>query len=493
MKNLILTLILISTCINLLNAKVSLNGSYESSFTINRDNQDYKWQAYDPYHKVSLWFFADPVKNTEFFLKTYADSEREINSHEKRKAVYLDEAHVKYRWGNKDFIETYLFARETRFLLGNPLINLVNNDSDKWDDKNVSGFTYEMQGYIQGLYAKCFAAKMYELDTDTTGFRVYEKIINDKIHAGTTFAYKKWSGGKENYNVVYAGDVFFHIVNRLVKISGEYSKSKTPALITDTGDFEAYKVEFNGDMNLYKYIGNNLGDISYRLTYKNIGKDFRAYLSKEYDNDRKFDQLGYNTSIQYGFPIKAITLRYHRDNYKRHYENYKINDNQFEVYTEFIKGFRWKNYYQIYHELNTDKILIIQLDGTAKEVNFIDNTWRHYLTQLEMENKLAYVKLQFKIKNIYSIYLKYLYGVEYSIKITEKLKSINRLIIADEIYQTRKTLFSQIQYKYGDNTAFYLAYGEENDSNKDLVNDDGFVESDQGIVHKVHLYVKMDF
>ncbi|MBU1078689.1 MAG: hypothetical protein KKH98_15425 [Spirochaetes bacterium] len=493
MKRALLILLLLFIPFTLIMAKVNFNGAYESSFTFIRDNQEYKWQLASPWHRLELRFYADPIPNTEFFLKTYADSWRTTADSDRKEAFYLDEGHIKYRWGDSDYIESFLFVRETRFWLGDPLLNLVNNDYDKWDDKKVSGLTYEMNGFLPGFWSKFFITKMVDSDIDNAGIRVYEKLLKNNVHIGSTITYKKWQGSKNYYNSVYAGDLWVGIIKKVLNLTGEAGISRTPTLITDKNDVLACKIEVKGDRPLQALLNKNIGSLSYRLGYRDIGNDFRAYLSKDYDNDRKFDQIGYDLNVQYLFPIKAITLKYYRDYYKRHYENYQVNDNQLEAYIEFIKGFRWKNYYQIYHELNTDRIQITQLDGSVIEVNFVDNTWQHYLTQLEMENSIAYVKLQFKIKNIYTEYLKYLYGTEYSINITQKLKSINRLIIIDEGNRARKTFFSQIQYRYGENTDFYLGYGEESDSNDDLVNDDNFVEGDNNIVHKAHLYVKVGF
>lgn len=484
-----------------LEAKVNFNGAYESSFALTRDDQDYKWQLDHPWHRIELRLFADPVKNTEFFLKTYADSWRTIDGVERKEAFYVDEAHIKYIWGGKDFMETFLFVRETRFWLGDPLLNLVNNDYDKWDCKKVSGFTHEINGYIPGFWSKFFAAKMYESDVDTGGARIYKKFADDYIFIGSTCTYKKWTGGKNNYNMVYAGDLGFHLFKKkYITITGEVAGSQTPTLTTEYNDEYAYIAELKGGQGYTSSIFKThstllyvLGSFGYRFAYRDIGRDFRAYLSKDYDNDSKFDQKGYQANLNYFFPVKAINLKYFRDYYDKHYENYTINDNQFEIYIEFIKGFRWKNWYQLYHELSDDKVEVTLLDGTTKEVNSIDNLWRHYLTQLEMENDLAYVKLQFKIMNIYTDYLKYLYGVEYTINITDKMKSINRLAMIDEINRTRKTFFSQIQYRYGDNTDFYLGYGDENHSNDDLINDNDFANSEIDIVHKIHLYVKVGF
>ncbi len=487
-KVIILTLaITFSFFINLnLNGDTYLNGSFESSIDIQRDSNNYKWEMYNPWNRIELRFWSSPLNKTEIYAKAYGDSWRTENNYERHDSFYLDEAHIGFKSGEKDNFITYLFIKECRFWLGDPLLNLVNNDYDKWDNKNVSGVVTSISGFFPGFYSKIFGAKLFNSKVNAYGIRIYKKILENHLSVGLTSTYKDWEGDKNNYNLVYASDIWFNI--KKTYFTFEIGQSITPDILNYTQNNISYKGELRKTLNSFK-----LGELGIIASYRDYGKNFRAYLSKDFDNNRLFDQKGIYLETKYKVPHKAITITYHLDYWQKHFENYRIMDNYLELYIKFIKGFRFKSFYQRYSEYDWDKVTITDLNGNIEEVPLLDNVWQHFFAQLEMENKLVYVKLQFKIKNMFTDYLKYLYGVEYSINITDKLKSLNRFIIVDEVYRTRYTLFSQIQYKYSNNVDFYLGYGNESDSNDDLVNDDNFVESNRNIEHKIHLYIKASF
>lgn len=506
MRNLIVIIIILTFAASM-TAEVYLNGSYESSLEIQRDDWAYKWRMYNPWHRIELRFYANPLNDTDIYIKTGADGNMRTTEYterpdfqeydlERRDHVYLEEGHLRYKIGQKDSLETYLLAREVRFWLGDPLLFLVSTDDDKWDWRNVTGATTELNGGIENFYMKFFLARMYYINTDAAGVRLHQKIVKDVVHSGATVTYKNWHMNKESYNLVYAADTWVNLFS--FQWTTEVAQSKTQfieedlrTVTTNMENSTAVKSELRKDLDLNS-IG--IGDFSLIASVRDIGEKFRASLSKKYDNDQDYDQQGIYFENKYKIPRKAITLTYHWDYYKKHVENFHETENYAETYIEFVKGFRWKNWYKINHEVNEDKIEITDENGMIKEVNSVDNKWQHVLTQLEMENQLAYVKLQFKIKNMFTDYLKHLYGIEYSIKITEKLRSINRLVICDEQYRLRKTFFSQLQFLYWENTYIYLSYGDEWDSNDDLVNDDAsFVETDKDITHVVRLYLKVDF
>jgi len=491
--------VLLVVLVSSIRADTHLNGSYETSLDWRRDTGSYKWQLGYPWHRMELRLYTNPFRNTEFYFKTYGNLDRTYyynKANYKYQPFQLVESHIHYTIGTKDRLDFYLFAKESRFYLGDPLLYLVNNDKDKWDNDgstdtpNVAGSTIEMNGFLPGFGLKFFNARMFKQNVDGYGLRVYDNIINERMRIGGTATYKKWQGGINNYNLVYAFDIWFNLSKNY--ITAESAISETPSDYTLKNNSGAYKVEYRRSLNFSDF-GFNGGNLGLIFSLRDIGKNFRAYLSKDYDNDRKFDQQGYYIETKYRFPLRAITLTYHRDYYKKHNINYSETENYFESYIEFIKDFNLKIWYKSLHQFNWDKVEITKLDGTKEMAYVQDDTWSHFFTQLEMQNSFSYVKFQFKIMNIYTEYLRYIYGVEYSINITDKLKSLNRILVADEIYRTRNTLWSQIQYDFGNNVNFYLEYGNDSYVNDDLVNDNDFVESDNVMEHKVHLYIKIGF
>jgi hypothetical protein len=470
-----------------------LNGSYETSFDI-RKTSSYKWAVDYPWHRLEARLYSEPIKNFSFFLKTYAnvDATYEKDSTKfKREIFQLAESHLNYKIGKKDKVEFYFFANQIRFYLGDPLFYLVNTDKDKWDEDGgigtarVAGSTIEIEGFIPNFYSKFFIAKMYRQNVDAYGARIYDNIISEKLRLGFTSTYKRWSSNPNDYNLVLASDLFFNIFKN--SITFEIAKSKTPSDYSIKNDDLALKVEYRKDFETF------LGGLNLIASYRDIGKDFRAYCSKVYDNDRKYDQKGYYFESKYRFPKKAITLTYHRDFYKKKKINYSETEDYIEGYVEFIKDINLKIYYLTTHQFNSDKVEITKLDGSKAWVYLQDDRWSHFFSQISMQDKKTLIKLQFKIRNIKTEYLQYIYGTEISINLTEKLKTLNRFLIVDEIYRTRDTFWSQLQYNFGQNTDFYLEYGNDSYVNDDLVNDKDFVESNNSMEHKIHLYVKLSF
>ncbi|MBN1898567.1 MAG: hypothetical protein JW827_07290 [Spirochaetes bacterium] len=480
-------------------AETYLNGSYETSFDIRRDTGSYKWQLDYPWHRLELRFFTNPLESVDFFIKTYANYDHTAygeNSQYKNQLFQLAESHVHYRIGSRDRFDIFLFAKQNRFFLGDPLLNLVNNDKDKWDydgatdTSKVAGASLEMDGFMPGFHLKFFNAHMYEQQVDGYGLRVYDDLIKEKLRLGATTTYKKWPGGLNNYNVVVAADVWFNILKNYFTVEG--AKSDTPGDYTLKENDDAFKIEYRRNLD-FQALGLGAGDIDLILSAREIGEHFRAYLSKEYDNDNRYDQRGYFVETKYRPPLKAVTFTYHRDYYKKHTITYSQTDDFFESYIEFINNFNLKIWYQTLHQFNWDRIQITKLDGTTQSVYLQDDRWSHLFWELTMNDEITFVKLQFKIKNIKSEYLRYIYGSEFSINITKRLKSLNRVLVVDEIYRSRNTLWSQIQYNFGPGTDFYLEYGNDSFVNNDLVNDDDFVESDNNMEHKIHLYLKVSF
>lgn len=499
-KFLAISLLIILWLIDMLPAKTYLNGSYETSLDLYRDTGEYKWQMNYPWHRIELRFYSDPFKNIEVYFKTYGNISTTYsgrNSNYTYQFFQLAESHIHYGFGNNNNkIDIYLFAKQNRFYLGDPLFYLVNTDKDKWDwdgstdTSRVAGASLEMEGYIPGFGLRYFNARMYEQNVDAYGLRVYDNLIKEKLRIGATATYKKWQGGVKNYNFVMASDLWFNLYKNYITI--ELANSETPGDYTLKEDTDAYKLEYRRNLDFLD-LGLPIGDFDIIFSVRDIGEDFRAYLSKDYDEYRKYDQIGYYIETKYRVPKKAITITYHRDYYKQHTETYSETEDYFETYIEFIKDFNFKTWYKTLHQFNWEKTEVERLDGTKTMEYVQDDRWSHFFSQLEMQNPLAYVKLQFKIMNIRTEYLRYIYGVEFSVNITEKLKSLNRVLVVDEIYRTRNTLWSQIQYKFGDNTDFYLEYGNDSYVNDDLVNDNDFVESDNEMEHKIHLYIKVGF
>ncbi len=106
-----------------------------------------------------------------------------------------------------------------------------------------------------------------------------------------------------------------------------------------------------------------------------------------------------------------------------------------------------------------------------------------------MENKLAKLLTQFKIKNINESNEKQIAGIELSVNLSDRWKLFTRGMIANDRAGSRHSFFTEIQYRIGGNTEFYLQYGPNWYGSYGLVNDDGFASSGE-MKKEIKLIVK---
>ena len=85
--------------------------------------------------------------------------------------------------------------------------------------------------------------------------------------------------------------------------------------------------------------------------------------------------------------------------------------------------------------------------------------------------------------------------MELNANLSKKWKLYIRTVNANEIYESRQTLFVQFQYLGWSNTDFFIEFGNPNDSNDDLTNDDDFVNvnSTQEISKQIKTYLRVYF
>ena len=132
-----------------------------------------------------------------------------------------------------------------------------------------------------------------------------------------------------------------------------------------------------------------------------------------------------------------------------------------EIYIEFINGFKGKLAF-----------------------NKMDETWqgqlyKHYdfFTELSVENTLAKLLAQFKIKDLGETWEKHITGIEISINLSDQWRFFTRGMIADDRVSSRYSIFTELQYRTGGNTELYLQYGPSQWGQYGLVNDDSFTST----------------
>jgi len=477
-------------------AETYVNGAFETSLDLNKQGE-YEWKLDYPWTRVELRLFSNPFHQFEVYSKGYGNLDKSVyegSLSSKYQLFLLGESHVRMNVEKK--ADIYLFMKQTRFWLGDPLFYLGNNDKDKWDydwntdSSHSAGFVFESGSLAKGLWLKLFQGYMYRNDIHALGGRIYKNVIPEMLSLGATGTFKTWPGGDDNYNLVYASDLSFDFMRTYLTV--EAARSSTPSDTSLNDETFSWKAELRRNFN-FNRMGLPIGSVNLIGSYRDVSEDFRAYLSKDFDEYRRFDQKGYFVEAKYLLPNRAVTFTYDRDAYWKQNDPYSQSYDYFEMYVEFIHDFNFKTYFQNTHLYNSDQIEVILLDGATKFVPVQDDSWKHLFFEVEMHNKTAYVKLQYKAMNLQTEYKKDVFGAEFSINITSRLKSLNRILVVDEGYRARQTFWSQLQYRFGDGVDAYFEYGNPDFVNYGLVNGGSFIDSDYAMAEKFHMYVRVGF
>ena len=132
-----------------------------------------------------------------------------------------------------------------------------------------------------------------------------------------------------------------------------------------------------------------------------------------------------------------------------------------EIYIEFINGFKGK------------------VSFNKKDEFWQGQYYKHYdiLSELSVENYLAKLLAQYKIKDFGEIWEKQITGVELSVNLTEQWKFFTRGMVVNDRVGSRYSFFTEFQYRTSGNTELYLQYGPNYLGQYGLTNDDGFASS----------------
>jgi len=247
----------------------------------------------------------------------------------------------------------------------------------------------------------------------------------------------------------------------------------------------ATKAEFRG-----LRVGTaNLGYWFFTPGISNYGNTYRNYMG-----DNKSNEFGFWINSYYLVPRKAITITINYSRFEKIvpdtiqtiaigdsnqfvYDTQKIYDpvsNLYsEIYVEFVNGFKGKLFFN------------------KKDEKWHGTKYKHYdfFSELSVENKLAKLLTQFKIKDIGENTEKHIAGVEVSVNLSEKWRIFTRGMIANDKVGSRHSIFGEIQYRLSGNTEVFLQYGPSWWGQYGLVNDDGFV-SGGSMSKEIKLIVK---
>ncbi len=465
-------------------AQVRMEGFYDLNFGKSYNSGDFKYNFWDPNYYFETRFYANPIHNSSLFFKFYSDRDNNnyYNVSHRQEAVFA-EANISFSQEKNGYgFKSTLFSRGSSFYwTDSSLLGILNTGSVNNND-NGQGGRLDVWYPFGGSFTYVFSDFSAGQGDDIHLFRIRQSLFKNRLNTGIFYQRKNYNEQNENlqekaFNDVIANDYKLRLGKYF--INWEFALSRVPSEkeLTDltnnylnNGIKDIYKANTASKIEISGFkIGTlRFGYWAFTPGAYSYGNTYRNYMGNNQNNS-----IGYWINSYYLLPQRAITLTL---NYG---ENQKIvpdtlysgetqkliynkNTNLYsEIYIEFINGFRSKIYFN------------------KKDEHWQGNLYKHYdfFVELSVENKLAKLLTQFKIKDIDTQEEKQISGIELSANISQKIRLFTRGMIANDKAGSRHSIFAEIQYRLSGNTELYLQYGPSWWGAYGLVNDDGFASS----------------
>jgi len=495
MKKLILIFSLLLFCAGqLYSGPISFEGYLEGQYRAVYKADEFNWNIWDPNITFEGRFNTDPVPGTNVFFKFYSDKDNDQYKSGKSALAVLTEGHALFRQEKTGYgFESILFTREGgRYWLDGSMLDILNTGSVN-SGGNGQGARWDFWSPNSSL---TYIVSDFSSDggDDVHLGRFRQALFDNNLRLGFTYQRKNdASGGARDYNMVLAGDLRYQLQNYY--ISWELAGTDEPSDQEVVDKLDEY--QHSGDwedifkQNLASKLevsGFKTG--SYKLGYLAVtpGGYFYgdSYINKMGNNDK--NKYGWSLNSYYLVPQRAITITCNYSESQKIVPDSLIIDEQevisynpeknlyTEAYIEFINGFKWKIYFN------------------KKDVEWQGNDKKHYdfFTELQVENRLAKLLTQFKIKDMGETEEKQIWGIECSVNLTERWKLFSRGMVANDRAGSRFSVFGEVSYKVGGNTEAYIQYGPSWWGQYGLVNDYGFTSAGE-MEDEIKLIVKSWF
>lgn len=461
-----------------------LEGEYQLMAEMRKSSRAYPWDwdsnSYDTFNNVQFRLFSQPRPGVEAFLKVESDWHPNDNNGLRPEFQYR-EGHLRFRKEmGKRGIDSYWFSRQDRFWVDRYLIPFVNGRGDaqgiRLETWGFGGFntTFVVADQSSQFNPADFAANDPVISRDSIAAqralrtddlyvaRLRREFFQDKqLRLGFTFnRFEGWTGrdstnGPSPWNSVYGFDGRYRFRN--TDFSLEYGESRPT---NRTGNGRA------NELTLFKRsTGIRLPDRSViqgeirslklgtpRLGYLNVAPGWwsRGPLYRNSIGGPSSDETGFIIQSFYLLPDRAITysnqLRWSGNKvFSRNATRELYN----ELYVEFVNGFTGKTAYR-------------KRDTYSPSGGFLRKETRlEWFNEIQVESRLAWLRVQSKLRDIGKPERKQLFVIENSLNLTTKTKVYNRFALGNDASILRKGLFTQLQYRPTGNMEMFLQYGPD--------------------------------
>lgn len=472
-------------------ALTKIEGEYQLMMELRKDLRVFPWD-YDSNdgavsNPLQLRVFSQPRTGVETFMKVEAAWQQGNNGLDRPEFQYR-EAHVRLRreMGPRG-IDTYLFSRQRRFWVDNYLIRFV-------DDREASGLRLDTWGFGGGNATFIIGDQSNQLDPanlidsyasrynmprefvprdsliaqarmrtdDMYVVRLRREFFEDRrLRAGLTWnRYEGWSGrdsvsDRQEWNSVVGVDTRYRLGN--TDLSFEYGVSRLRVGEANGQELSFFKKSTGiplGDRSVMQAEVRSVRLGTQRMGYLSVtpGWWFRGPLYQNNLGGPGSDETGFIVQSYYLLPERAITI----SNQILGYQNKntpsmrRVHEVYHEIYIEFVNGFTGKSSYRRRDQFENDRRQVLR------------DAFLSWTNELQVESRLAWLRVQSKLQNIGRPDRKQLFVIEDRINLTDELKVYSRFALGNDPNRLRKGIFTQLQYRPTGNMEVFLQYGPDN-------------------------------
>ena len=488
-------------------AVTKLEGEYQVQLDIRKQDRffpwDYDFNNDDSFGLVQFRLFSQPRPDTEAYLKFEQDWNRGNNSGF-RPEFQFREAHLRYRLekGGRG-VDTHLFSRQDRFWVENHLIEVVKGDNVK-DSDNAQGIRTDVFGYLDTDFTYIYSDFSSQSNPNTTSdparpadtddahiFRARRSFLDGNIRSGVTYN-RKVEGetrlGEDGHTEVFAGDFRYNWASTDFRV--EYAESHTsnidrPDSIQVPGGDTFFPGDggFSTPDDLVDALQPHTWfptDATFKAEMRSVSVGTRTfgyyniapyywYAGPDYSNplgDGLNDERGYWINTWYLLPERAITLSANYGRWSKEiFEQKDFSEVYVELYTEYVNGFTSKFFHR---RKKTRDYSVPGFPETTKNYDLF--------AEVQVESRLAWMRIQGKIKDLDTENQKELASLETSVNLTNTLKMYNRFTVGNDPARLRESFFAELQYRPRSGMEVFLSYGPWWIGDSDNPVDDGDLE-----------------
>jgi len=483
-ERLVRTLLLVALLVSPARAATKLEGEYQLMGELRKTGRTFPWDwnsnEYDTFNNAQLRLFTAPRAGVEAFFKVEAAYRPNDNASPRPEFQYR-EGHVKFRkeMGQRGF-ESYLFSRQDRFWVDRYLIPFVYGRGDAqgvrletWGfggmnatlvvgDQSNQVDPAQYAGLAPHQPIDSITAQRVLRTDDMYVLRLKRDFLAEKkLRVGLTFnRFEGWSGRDS----VSAPSPWTSVVG----VDTRYRLGRTD-LSLEYGESLPVRKDGNGRANEFTAFGKPLGfQLSDRAVLEaeirsvQVGTPRTGYLNfapRYWNRGPRYansiggpngDETGFILDTYWLLPERAITysnrlVRYGSKVFSRNATTEQYN----ELYIEFVNGFTGKTYYRTRDTYSPS-------GGILRK-----DTRYEWFGEVAVESRLAWMRLQSKVRDIGRPERKQLFVLENRLNLTAKAKVYSRFAFGNDAAIQRKAIFTQLQYSPTGNMDMYLQYGPD--------------------------------